>query len=387
MPRRNLIETELKRLERSIHRGLSDSPLATIGHRLLDVVIEVGASLNAGSVTAGKVRSVIAFVSAMLQGLPQSFGARFAFDSFLVQSIAAEWSCGEIKFSSMIVPRHAKEWGHLTAPMPSSDGVSAHAVDVILFPGDDDIESIDLLEYPWIGHELGHNLHFRTDHFAECFRDRLHQRLTVLQALAIADRGTARRNSMAATNMIRQFWSPSRDHKNWAHEIAVDIVALWTFGPAFLFAFDEFVERHDPDPYRIGQVHPPYHLRASAMVDAASRLLWGDFTDPLQHRIDGWSGDAPNSYEYATLSDEDLLIAAVTCGLDSCKIAGLPRLTAERADELRAVVRTGALPEFGSELVVAAWLAQEELEQAAFAEWHNRVVRELAKDVTLESQT
>ena len=182
----------------------------------------------------------------------------------------------------MVVLRHAKEWGHLTVPMPSSDGVSAHAVDVILFPGDDDIEPIDLLDYPWIGHELGHNFHFRPDRFAGYFRPPLNERLAGLQALAIADRGSARRKSTAADDMIRRVWSPSRDHKNWAHEIAIDIVALWTFGPAFLFAFDGFVELHEPNPYLIGQVHPPYHLRASALVDAVSRLLWAEFTEPLR---------------------------------------------------------------------------------------------------------
>ena len=61
-------------------------------------------------------------------------------------------------------------------------------------------------------------------------------------------------------------------------------------------------------------------------------------------------------------------------------------MTAKRTDELLEAVFNGVLPEIGSQLVVSAWLAERELDKAAFDEWHNRAVRELAGDVTLEFQ-
>ena len=72
-PRRNLIEIELNSIERNIQRRLGESPLATIGRRLTDVVAGVRASADAGSVTGAQVRGVIASISAMLDGLPDSF--------------------------------------------------------------------------------------------------------------------------------------------------------------------------------------------------------------------------------------------------------------------------------------------------------------------------
>src|SRR5258708_27075845 len=89
----------------------------------------------------------------------------------------------------------------------------------------------------WMCHELAHNLFYYNDTlFVDSFKKTLDDFLGTLRLRAIADQGSARSKSHAMIDRIAQFWEPALTHKNWAHEMAMDIVALWTCGPAFLAA-------------------------------------------------------------------------------------------------------------------------------------------------------
>jgi hypothetical protein len=72
---------------------------------------------------------------------------------------------GSDRFSGMLIPRYEQDWGHESVMMPAENGRS-HIIDLILMPGQDRLRDVNLLLYPWLGHELAHNLLFRYDSFS-----------------------------------------------------------------------------------------------------------------------------------------------------------------------------------------------------------------------------
>ena len=175
MPRKRRTEKQLADLARKIDRIFKGSPLDIVGHRLSELVTGTMEANRTASAAPGQDVQVIQFVTSALERLPQSFGERFAFDAAIISSIAEDWSSDSAHLSRMLVPRYAKEWGHVTVTLPA-DRRLGHAVDMILIPGEDDLTSVDLLDYPWLCHELGHNLHFQNDAFARCFQQPLNKR-------------------------------------------------------------------------------------------------------------------------------------------------------------------------------------------------------------------
>jgi hypothetical protein len=63
----------------------------------------------------------------------------------------------------MIVPKPSQDWGHMSLPLATYDQTATHVIDLILLPGDDRLEDVDLLAYPFLTHELGHNALFKYD--------------------------------------------------------------------------------------------------------------------------------------------------------------------------------------------------------------------------------
>ena len=305
---------------------------------LLEILIGTTEAVEAGLAAPEKTQDVFFYVSSLVESLPQSFGSRFAFDAALISAITQEWSTGGIPMSSMILPRYSDEWGHLTCTVPLNS-TQGHTVDMILIPGNDDRASVELLEYPWLCHELGHNLHFRDDSFAERLRGHLSDRVSALRTRSVADRAMARARSISQIEGIANVWTPTGTQKNWAHEIAADIVALWVVGPAFLAAFQYVLETR-PKPYHLNNEHPPYDVRASAIVDAGQRLRWSSNVAEIEEIQKNWRlsqhGDKRTN-EYLALADDELVTAAVTNALAACRTVGLPRNAQARS-------RIGKLP-------------------------------------------
>lgn len=388
MARRSTANRELDDLARRIRRAYDDSPLEVVGEKLLEIVEGTVEAVRAGSARPNQDKNIVNYIRPRLDALPQAFGERFLVDAAIIDEIAREWSTGPVSFSSMIVPRYSQTWGHQSVDLAHVDG-RRHIVNVILMPGDDDIRSIDLLDYPWLCHELGHNLHFRDQRFAEQFQTQLDKRLKSLRTRAIADRGSARARAMDQISQIESVWSPTEDHENWPCEIAVDLVALWVCGPAFLASFAHELAELQPPPYRVTQGHPPYDVRSAALIDAAQRLGWSEHVSKLEKERSRWSSSpgfaADNHNAYIALADTELITSTVTCGLNVCGEFRLPLATSETIDRLKDVVASPTESDFGSELMIAAWLAETELDDEQFDEWHKAVVQELHRAVTQES--
>jgi hypothetical protein len=88
-------------------------------------------------------------------------------------------------------------------------------VDLILIPGDDCLEEIDLLAYTFLCHEMGHNALFRHGSaFAATFTAVLERVANVLQRQSLADRGAAKVHSQRSVNEMRDLWKPTSNHYN-----------------------------------------------------------------------------------------------------------------------------------------------------------------------------
>lgn len=387
MARRSVAQRAVEELERQITNSLVDTPLAPAADLLLENLRGVSTAVENGLATSAQQNETVNCLRQRFEALPQSFGDRFLVDSANAQAIAEDCSAGSVELSPMIVPRYGQHWGFQRVGIPYN-GNQWQTVDVLLMPGSDDLSSIYLLDYPWMLHEFGHNIHFRSEQFSDQFGPRLTEVVQRRRARVVSDRGVARKRAIEAIDVFTSVWTPSTDHKNWAHEIAVDVVALWLCGPAFLAAFNQLLTDQKPRPFELTQQHPPYDLRVSALIDAAERLGWSTYTAELKSHCDRWANGTDaieRSNQYLALRDRDLIVASVTCALATCNDFGLPRLDAKRINGVRHLLECPTNSDFGVELIVAAWLAETELSESEFDQWHDQVIAELHRAVTQES--
>ena len=282
-PNRRL-PNRLQKALKKVQEVYGDTPLSAVGVKLAEFLSGVQAAVNADNSKSIQIETACNTVSGIIELLPQTFGKRFFFDSAVIQALADQWGRGSVKLSNMIAPRSSgsETWGHQRVIMPAGDKENAHFVDVVLFPEEDEIECINLLSYPWLCHELGHLIFFQYgEDFTNVFKAELEKEVNRLSLRAIADRGAAREKAQKVIKEVRELWTPSPDHHNWAHELAIDVVALWACGPAYLAVFQDELSKPEIDPYQIDQNHPPYEVRASAMHITSKRLGWDTYAAGL----------------------------------------------------------------------------------------------------------
>jgi hypothetical protein len=385
LPRRNQNrQDKLENVLVQIQRRLVNTPLAVVGDHLTRTISEVRRSAgNDGSPPQGSEK-LASYVMNLLEFLPNSFGDRFTFDAKLIDAIAEECAQGAARMSRMLVPKPSKEWGHQSIFMPSYKGESPGVINLIHMPGDDNLADIYLLDYPFLCHEIGHNILFRNgDAFVTIFGQHLEPVLTATQRQTFGIRGSAKQVADATAKQVRAFWTPTIDQFNWAHEIAVDVLSLWLCGPAYLAALQDVMEADGLDPYQLGQSHPPYEIRARALINAAAQLGWAYYTGAIQNLVDRWSAASPSDSRtnlHVACGDPNLLGGAIAAALKTCEALSLPCCTPARIALLEA--GQGQSPEFGTDLIIAAWLTRTRSTEAAYEEWEKTVINRLFADVT-----
>jgi hypothetical protein len=369
-----------------VQRRFDDSPLAPVGETLAREITEIRASAQARFTTPGAVESFAGHTSSILDALPLSFGERFTFDSQLIAALRDECSLGGVRLSNTLIPKLSQTWGHQTVSMPSIDRRSAHVIDLIHLPGEDDLGAVDLLAYPFLCHELGHNLLFKQgEQFARDFSQVLDALVSGLQRQTLGVQGSAKQVALSTIDQIRQYWTPTANHYNWAHEIAVDVIALWTCGPAYLATLHDVIEPRGTNPYQLGQSHPPYEVRAKAMIAAATQTGWAYYTGDFETLIDGWprSEWGPQKTNlYTACADARLVEASVAAALEACRSLALPACTPARVDAIREKLQQQELPELGTEAIIAAWLTRSATDEDTYEAWERDTVRRHVSDLT-----
>ena len=323
-------------------------------------------------------------VETFIGALPSDFGSRFLFDSAMIRFTCDEWSQQGTSFSALLMPLLAEEWGHLTVTY-ARHGKKSVPVDLILFPGGPNLEAVDLLGYPFLCHELGHNVLFRHDNvFEPRFQVVLDEYSHSLQIRAMADRGSARLRSQRQVDALRGYWGPTPDHNNWSHEIAVDVIALWTCGPAYLATFQDILEVETLNPYQIDQSHPPYEVRSTALLYASNKLGWASYTDGIRCQIHKWhQSERARTNSYLTNTNPDLTHACVDIALGSCEALGLPNCTPASVRDLTSQLEGDWTPDFGIELLLAAWLRRRQLGEDGYIAWEKWIKESLYSSVRL----
>jgi hypothetical protein len=367
-------------------KRLSDTPLGTVANELETQLVFLH-NAQCDHISHGQILN--AFVSqanALVKLLPATFGNRFWFDAQMIDAIASVWNKGKQRLSGTIVPKSSNEWSHSSAFVTLGTGNEQRkSINVISFPGKDELVGIDLLTYPWLCHELAHNLFYYDDSlFIKCFTPKLASFLNTLRLRAIADHGSARTKGQAVIARIAEFWTPTLTHNNWSHEMAMDIVALWTCGPAFLAAFQDEIEDKGKNPYHVDKAHPPYALRAIALLKASRTLGWTNHTKDIRVILENWrkskwAKGIDNNYR--SLCDPQLTEAVLDCTLATCEAFGLTACTVPEIERIDQLLRQKIIPEFGAELIIAAWLTREQRDEPAYNQWQSSVVRNLSDSI------
>jgi hypothetical protein len=162
--------------------------------------------------------------------------------------------------------------------------------------------------------------------------------------------------------------------------MTIDIITLWTCGPAYLAAFHDVVENPDINPPKIDENHPPYELRASTLIGVAERLGWNAHTGRLTQIMVDWRKSrwrSQRTNRYVAFANPDIVHACVDCALDTCERLALPRCTPERVSQIQGMLQQEEIPDFGSELLVAAWVMREQHGEAQYETWEKETIRKL----------
>jgi hypothetical protein len=366
-----------------LQNGFNGTPLQDVGDRLRTFGIGIISAIQAGTGKLDQALKAANYLDHTITALPNSFKSRFYFDAAMIQALSDLWNCGRVRLSSMIVPRHGFSWGHSRQRMPSEDKEKAHCVDLIYFPGEDIQDEIDLLEYPFICHELGHYVFQENEcQFSEKFEHSLNMMVGQFQLRTLSDRGSTKDRAQRTIQDIYQFWHPTPSHKNWAHELAMDIIALWTCGPAYLDVFDDQLE--NCNPYQVDQEHPPYEVRAIALTEAGRQLGWENQIPKLLQRIENWrhpKSKIRRTNRYITLANAGLIRECIAFAFQTCDSLALPKCTKDTVEEVKSVLDRGETPDFGLHAILSAQMVRRKCNERDYETWEKITIAELMKCV------
>ncbi len=391
MRRRQRIDAPRTQQSLEAAQQLLQGPLRAVGECYAELLTYSRAAVDLGCMNVEQLAAITEAAAGTLRVLPKQYGERFAFDAGLLSGMIRDWSVQPL-LAPMLVPCYDDGWGHASVTPPAfvdrkTGEHRVRVIDLILFPGRDNIDDVDLLEYPWVAHELGHNLLFHQDQsFISQMAEALDRRIRALRVASIADRGTARAKAQDVIDEFALLWGPTPDHRNWSHEVAADIIAVYILGPAYLSAFEDLLSSGTTNPYRVGPVHPPYSARVEAITLAASALGWEAYTSSLARIVQGWATGAwaaERTNQMVALVDPELLSATVDVCLRTCSTLGLRRCTPGYLEEVAGF--RGELEQIalGIDLLLAAWHMSQRTPPEEFEAWERDAVSQYARSVTL----
>ena len=337
-------------------------------------------ALKLKRLTDFKHEQIIEYVSKLLERLPEEFDRHFYFDAWMIQSIMQSWSNDLTPNSSMIIPTRYNEWGYERIPIPTISTVnSSLAVSFIYIPSAVSEEIPSLLNYPWICHELGHHLLRQHGHYDKLFSEflpHLDRLISQLKRMSMSDRGLAKTQSQAVIKEIDAKW---RDSK-WVEELAIDVIALWGCGPAYLAAFEDEHEG-TKNPFVIESNHPPVKLRTCALLHAARKLGWNKYLAGLKQIQDNWHRIPPSiGNQYRLLHNPELVTQCIAAALTYCKSSKIPRLKPEDLSKMRLNLELQNDFSNGIELIIAAWLVYYENEEY-YGDWEKQTFNKITDEI------
>lgn len=317
---------ELGPLADAVQQHFGQGVLSPLARKIIEA-IESARQVPDSDGTAAKLTASIRQVMA-LSPSANDVTDRFWFDLGMIAAVRDEWSACSHLIPPSILPRYKSRWEYTYVPIPSfKDRDRICRIDMLGFPDRNVSEDINLLQYPWLYHELGHLLMRRDDR---------------------------------------------------AHEIAIDIIAVWCSGPAFIAAYVDIVETRSP--YIADEVHPPYELRTRALLEAATRLGWSSETEPLESLLKQWEqGEHSPGRDnfYVSLAEDEIMRAVVSAALKYCSTMQLPRST---WDSFARSANDRGAPEGGIPLFAAAYQQYND-DHTSFGQWQSQQVARIVANL------
>ena len=383
---------DINQLEHEVANHFDDSPLSDIGRILQEQIRLVREAMNWVGMDTATVAAFCRRCQWVLKNVPsrQAIGERFWFDIHMIRSIADEWSPSGQLLPGSILPREGGEWQHSADWLPTFDAVRMPRLDIIDFPGNHGLETISLLTYPWLYHELGHILmYLHGKAFMAGTRQLLEQKLQETSQGCLGKPQAVKDRLKVIRERIEIAWRPSSDHHDWSHEIGIDIVALWSIGPAFLAAYEDALE--GKPPHVADQTHPPYEVRTFAIVEAARRLGWQQYAAALEERLANWAKlfeESARDNLYLALFDQDIVNGVVTAAMAACGTLALPRCDQASIVAAQQGLDRNEIPAFGRPALIAAWVQYERTKDApdVYHAWETNVIRSMSEEVTPSCQ-
>ena len=321
-----------------------------------------------------KESALRAFFVPLLERLESSLqNEYFLFDREQIGGVAAAWGVPDGKH--VLIPVYGPDWEYLVTSLPTAD-ISVDFVQIRRHRG----ECPDLLEQAWMVHELGHYLlRHRGSSFQSDFSVKLDQVANKQKTRSIPLRGNSARLAEQRIARLETLWEPKITGSSWSTELCVDVIAMWTAGPAFLSAF--YHDHHsNQDPYRIDEGHPPVALRCQSILLCAERLGWRAYSTQLSDLADVWNSDGPpNSNAYLSVNPPGLLESCVETTFGLCSRLRLPQLIPDDISRIRSEIATRKDFEPGIPLVVAAWLVDRDYE-THYRSWEAKLLKHLSSE-------
>src|SRR2546430_1338369 len=125
---------------------LAGSPLDTIAQGLKSALGLTNGAHARGELAREQLVGLSEYVTTVVRSLPRTYGDRFWFDAGLIRAMAGDWGDPRL-FSPMIIPCYEKQWGYARLPMPltelchGSSEPQSHVVELIMVPGNDDLQN------------------------------------------------------------------------------------------------------------------------------------------------------------------------------------------------------------------------------------------------------
>ncbi|MBX3176853.1 MAG: hypothetical protein KF886_05810 [Candidatus Hydrogenedentes bacterium] len=351
------------------------TPLSPIGERLNEAI----QALLDCRVDADLGRA-FTDIHRLLERLPHgnNLGDRFCFDAELIASIRDDWSGCSQYLGSMIIPKYGDEWGHHSMNLPNFKDSGLPRVDLVVFCGGDSLDCVSLLNYPWLIHELAHNLFIPQDSIG-CANltieiNRFVRGCKLRSFSASAHQQTAQN---AKYDSLEKAWLGYGSGGHWLHELAADAVTVWTLGPAFLAAFIDTVE--NPHPFHTNAKHPSYEMRTMSLLNLAEKLGWSSHVEEMKNLLEKWTHlyGSTVTNDYLQQRRASILDAAAIDTFNLCERLQLPLCDQSMITQVTRDFESSAKLEFNSKLLLFAWQAERSLTKSEYRDWERSALHQL----------
>lgn len=355
---------------RSRCEQLAQTPFDFIGKQVLRLLNST--SFYAEGWQSEDAQWLLRYESALLDKLPIEMSERFVFDYQMIRSITDAWdSGGVVTMSHAIIPAYGQQWQFDRWPiLPMGDPGQALSAQFLTIHGSDSLIDIDLRDYPPMFHELLHSLfHQQAARMNADLERCLKPVIDELSLAQLSDRRSLKDAQSRRTKKIRTLWWPSANHRNWSHELAIDVMSLAIVGPAYANWFLRETEQQSNQAFDVLQSHPPFYVRAQGLGLASDRLGF-DLGNEIRQRLGAWDeqiGVKPN--EFLSAAHPDLISAIVGTAIDAVRSLRIPAFSWEQWLACQGFVSSAADASAPAHLISAAWHAASALDRAAYHTW------------------